>query len=1849
MSAQTPVAGPARPDAAQRIPIAPAQRGIYFMHTLAADISLYNVPVALRVRGPLDPVALQGAVDALARRHQALRTTFEDVGGEPVQVIHPAAEAPAVTVHWPDLPPRGLAAASAEAGRAASAPFDLRDGPLWRVDVVAVGPDEHAVMFAFHHIIIDEVSATVLARDFRAAYADPQSLAPVPPGHEYADFCLSQQDDPDEDGLAYWRAQLGGQTPRLLPTEVAAVDDEAFHGERIRFTVDGDTTEQLTALCVKLRASAFMVFHAVLAMLLHGWSGEENLAFGTPMGGRVDERFTETVGFFQNTVVLRAEVTDEDTFAGLLKRSRRTVLEAVQYQHTPFEAVVAAVRPQRDATRNPLFQAALVYNRSKVEQDWTLDGMQIDPLPFDWPMSHFDLTLSLTNEAQVLAGEFAYDTNRFARETVEELAAAFRLILAAVCADPQLAVAQAPRPARLLQASAAPAAPVAEVAREPRNPREEILCGLFEEVLGIPDIDIDDDFFDLGGNSLIAGRLISRARSVLAADVSLRDLFEAPTVAGLAGRLQQASGGSALVRQPRPERIPLSYAQRGLWYLHRLEGPSPTYNVPLVLRFASGVDREALRAALRDVVTRHESLRTVFHEADGEGYQVVLEPGDAAPALEVVDIPEAELDQRLGEAARHTFDLATHAPIRAWLFALPTGEDVLLILLHHITSDGWSLGPLGRDLARAYEARRTRTPLQWAELPVQYPDFTLWQRDRLGAAADPGSLAAAQTAFWRAELADLPMSLDLPTDRPRPPIASYRGATVDVDWPADLHRAVADLARQSGATMFMVLQAALATLLGRLGAGTDIPIGAPSAGRGDEALDDLVGYFINTLVLRTRLDGDPTFGELVERVRQRDLAAFGHQDLPFDQVVEAVNPLRSLAAHPLFQVMLTFQRNVIADLRLTGIETRLGQTHTGVSKFDLSFNLQEFFAPDGSHAGIQGVVEFADDLYDAATVSTLLDRLVRLLWQVTESPKRRISEIDVLDPVEREHLLVDWNRTEHEVPQTTLPQRFAEQCARTPDATAVVCGSDEITYAELDAAANRLARVLIERGVGPERFVAVAVPRSIDLVVALLGTLKAGGAYVPIDLDQPTERTAFILDDVDPVLTVTTTETLAEIGALRDRAVIRLDADMPPEADAQPPEGMPATMDNAAYAIFTSGSTGRPKGVVVEHRSLGLYLAFAAHEYPGVAGRSLVHSPVSFDLTVTGLFAPLCVGGSVELAALDAETTTVPAIAPSFLKITPSHLPLLATLPDTFSPTGQLVIGGEALSGDALAAWRVTHPQTTVINEYGPTETTVGCTRFALGPGDPDPTGPVPIGRPFWNTRVYVLDAALAPVPVGVTGELYIAGDLLARGYLNRPELTAQRFLDDPFAPPGGRMYRTGDLARWNRHGELEYLGRNDDQVKIRGFRIELGEIESVLAEHDAVAAVAVAAREDVPGDRRLVAYIVPTATPVAETELRAYLADRLPRYMQPSAFVLLDALPLSANGKLARAALPAPTTGDRPAGRRPGTSTERDLHPLFAELLGAGEVSVDDSFFDLGGHSLLAVRLVARISQELHRTVAVGDLIGSPTIAALAARLDATARDQVDLADVVRLRPGTGTRTVALIHPVGGTLLCYDRLVRALPGDVAVVGCERIAGTHPVEESLADLADRHAAAIARAVPDGELTVVGWSVGGVVAHAVAGRLLARGRSVAGIGLLDSLAVRTSEGHAAVTASGARLRDLAQDLDGLLDPDSEDLLRQYGMDPAFVAAAPAAEVAAMLTDWAHLIELVARHEPAPIEVAADLFVCADNPGDLPRIIEASWAGLCAELRVHPVPGRHLTILTPPAVDVVADALGNRRLR
>ncbi|WP_442930904.1 amino acid adenylation domain-containing protein [Mycolicibacterium sp. 050232] len=1242
--------------------------------------------------------------------------------------------------------------------------------------------------------------------------------------------------------------------------------------------------------------------------------------------------------------------------------------------------------------------------------------------------------------------------------------------------------------------------------RAPSTPTEEILAGIYAQVLGLERVGVDDSFFDLGGDSLSAMRLINAVNTGLNIDLAVRSVFEAPTVAQLAARADESSGRrEPLVAQPRPDVVPLSYAQQRLWFLDQLEGPSPIYNMPIVYRISGGLDVDAVGAALADVVARHESLRTVFPAFDGVPRQLVIPAEEADIGWQEIDAsgwPADRLADAIDAAARHPFDLSAEIPFWARLFRVSASERVLVAVVHHIAGDGWSFAPLARDVSAAYTARSGGHAPGWSPLAVQYADYTLWQRDQLGELSDPESRIAGQLTYWQDALAGLPDRLELPTDRPYPMVADHRGAVVEVIWPVQLQQQVARVAREHNATSFMVVQAALAVLLSTLSASPDVAVGFPIAGRSDPALDELVGFFVNTLVLRVDLSGDPTVGELVGQVRQRSLAAYEHQDVPFETLVERLNPTRSLTHHPLIQVMLAWQNSTAASAAESGlgdvqVAPMIAETHT--ARMDLLFSLGERFDAGGESAGIGGSVEFRTDVFDAGTVAAMIERLARVLEAMTVDPTQRLSSIDVLDAVEHARLDEVGNRAAANrpaAPQASVPMLFAEQVARVRNAEAVTCDGRTMTYRELDEASNRLAHLLVEHGAGPGECVTILLNRSAEAIVAILAVLKTGAAYMPIDPAHPDARIGVVVADAGPIAALSTAG-MAE--RLRVCGVDVIDV-ADPRIDAYPITALPGpASDDIAYLIYTSGTTGVPKGVAVPHSNVTQLLTSLKLGLPQAGVWSQWHS-YAFDVSVWEIFGALLSGGRLVVvpdavagspddlhALLIAEHVTV-------LNQTPSAAAALAI--NGLESTA-LVVAGEACSTELVDRWA---PDRVMINGYGPTETWYTSFSAPLTAG----SATVPIGTPVPGAAFFVLDVWLRPVPAGVVGELYVAGAGLASGYLGRGGLTASRFVACPFGAAGSRMYRTGDLVSWRADGQLEYLGRADEQVKIRGYRIELGEIQAALADVDGVDQAAVIAREDRPGEKRLVGYVTGTAEP---TQVRTLLAERLPGYMVPAAVVPLENLPLTVNGKLDRRALPAPDYTDGHEYLPPATLTEEILSGIYAQVLGLERVGVEDSFFDLGGDSLSAMRVIAATNSRLDTDLPVRIMFDAPTVRSLARQVG-KAEGAEEVIPVEVLKRGSGV-PLCCVHDGFGLSWSYRALGHYVDGPI--IGINHVPdGGEPEPRSIQSMAASYADRIQALHPAGPYRILGWSFGGVVAHALAVELQRRGCEVQRLVLLDAL-------------------------------------------------------------------------------------------------------------------------------------------
>ncbi|MDM8560647.1 non-ribosomal peptide synthase/polyketide synthase [Candidatus Parabeggiatoa sp. HSG14] len=1139
----------------------------------------------------------------------------------------------------------------------------------------------------------------------------------------------------------------------------------------------------------------------------------------------------------------------------------------------------------------------------------------------------------------------------------------------------------------------------------PRTPEEELLAGIWALVLGIERVGIRDNFFGLGGHSLLATQLMSRIRDTFSVEVQLRTLFESPTVAELGETIRTNRQEYQLPSiQPvsRNSDLELSFAQQRLWFLAQLEGKNALYNLPGAVHLKGVLHIDALKKSLIEIVQRHESLRTTFSIANGKPIQVIHTSG-FKPLSKFIDLQHLsdkkqtlESQRLIHEEAQCPFDIAQGPLLRTTLIKLSNKEYLLQVTMHHIISDGWSIGLFIEELSSLYNAFSQGKPSPLSPLPIQYVDFAHWQRQWLA-----GDILETQLNYWQKQMAMTPALLELPTDKPRPSVQSFQGATERLQLSPELTEQLKTLSLKTETTLFMTLLSAFATLLSRYTGSDDIVIGSPIANRIHSQTESLIGFFVNTLVLRTDLQGNPSFSDLLQRVRQVALDAYAHQDIPFEQLVEVLQPERSLSHAPLFQVMFALQNAPMGRLTLSGLTWRPVDIKVDIAKFDLSLFMFE------SEQGLQGHIEYNTDLFEHATITRIIGHFQTLLNGIVTNPEQCLSELPLLTAVEQQQLQ-DWNNTTITFPQDKcLHQEFESQVLQMPDVPAVIFENQPLSYAQLNKNANQLAHELQKNGVKPNVLVGLCVERSFDMVIGLLGILKAGGAYIPLDPAYPKERLAFMLSDSQASVLLTQTSLLNDLPETKAK-IVCLDTvleNLSQGDERNPVSGV--TLDNLAYVIYTSGSTGQPKGVAMEHRSLHNLIFWQQTHIVAKGSRTLQFAPISFDVSFQEIFSTWCVGGALVLVSEEIRKDAVALL--QWLQeqaIENLFLPFVALqqLAEIAESTGVLlkklrhiVTAGEQLQiTSAMANWLSKLPDCTLHNHYGPSESHV-VTAFTLP--EEVKTWPVlpSIGKPIANTQIYLLDADYNKVPIGIPGELYIGGLPLARGYLNRPDMTAKKFINiqlsnnaDEQRKLSTRLYKTGDLARYLPDGNLEFLGRIDNQVKIRGFRIELGEIEAILAGHPSVRETVVIDRTDTQGTKRLIAYLVPTKT-VSDQKLRRFIKEKLPEYMLPSAFVRLDVLPLTPSGKIDRRKLPdndlqRSMEADFVAAKTP---TQEIIAAMWANVLNLSQVGIFDNFFELGGHSLLATQVVSKIRDTFSIEIPVRRLFESPTVAGLSEYID--------------------------------------------------------------------------------------------------------------------------------------------------------------------------------------------------------------------------------------------------------------------
>lgn len=1137
----------------------------------------------------------------------------------------------------------------------------------------------------------------------------------------------------------------------------------------------------------------------------------------------------------------------------------------------------------------------------------------------------------------------------------------------------------------------------------PRTDTEDRLAQIWIDVLGIEPIGIYDDFFELGGHSLLAAQITSRLRQAIRVNLPLRWIFETPTVADLSLRIEAIGRDESdvlplITRVQRSKTLPASFSQERLWFLDQFEPESCVYNLPYAARLKGSLNQRALKRALDTIVTRHEALRTTLVAKDGRPVQVINESHSLC--LKVIDISdsletehEANAQALLEQHVRRPFDLSSDPMLRAVLIRLKADDHILLLVMHHVATDGWSMGVLSRELGSLYDSFAIGDNSPLSDLPIQYADFAHWQRQWF-----KGEALDRQVVYWKKQLGgDLP-ALDLPTDKSRPSAQTYQGARLPVAIDASLMESLKVLSRQEGVSLFMILLAAFQALLHRYTGKDDILIGSPIASRNQVEIEHLIGFFVNIIVLRTELAGDPTFQELLSRVRSVCLEAYAHQDLPFEKLVYELQPERDLSRSPLFQVMFILQNAPRPALELKGLTVDPLQVDRRTAQFDLTLSLTEGLN------GLSGWMEYNTDLFETPTIMRMWGHFRVLLEEIVVDPNRPLSSLPLLTAAEHHQLIVKWNETQEDYSEySCLHQLFEIQRDYTPEAVAAVFEQKHLNYRELNIRANKLAHYIKKRGVGPGVLVAICVDRSLEMLIGLLGILKAGGAYVPLDPDYPKERLSFVIEDTKAPILVTQRHLLEKLPDCNAERVL-LDADWRTifrEKECNPTSD--ATADDLAYVIHTSGSTGNPKGIRIPHRAVVNFMqAMQRESWLSSRDKLLAVTTLSFDIAALELFLPLTVGACVVVAkkevAADGErlSTQLSEHSITLMQATPATWQLLLTSGWISDRNLKILCGGEMLTRELSK--RLQKTGRSLWNMYGPTETTIWSTIYPVNSDERS----VSIGRPIANTQTYILDPNLKPVPIGVPGELYIGGVGLARGYLNRPELTDERFVPNHFShEPTARLYRTGDMARYRSDGNIEFLGRIDHQVKIRGYRIELGEVEAVLAGHPGIREVVVVARADSRAEKRLVAYVVHEPKRARTTDnLRSFLKKKLPSYMIPSIFVSLNELPLTPNGKIDRQSLPAPylVRGDLESNFvAPRTPMEKVLAEIWLNVLGAGRIGIHDDFFELGGHSLLAFQVIYQVRSTLQMDIPFRCLFDMPTVAQLTPEIVRRKAEQVD------------------------------------------------------------------------------------------------------------------------------------------------------------------------------------------------------------------------------------------------------------
>jgi amino acid adenylation domain-containing protein len=1845
-------------------------------HDLKVGLGLAPLPLmaALRIRGSLDLAALESALNQLRTRHEVLRTFFDGSSGAPSQVVLAPGYEP---LHFSDL--RG----GAEPGsydclwdQVRSEPWPAGEPPLFRARLARLADEDHVCIVAAHPLIFDAGSFAILLDELTVLYGDAVHQRPwtLPALRiQYPDFAVWQTEglaDPAyQDQLNYWIDRIAAIQPLQgeKPASRAARNGHAAVSRNLRL---GPTERQ--ALTRLAKAEGVSLSTVLLTAIAANLPAEVPLLLA--VSGRHKGALEAMIGPLGNQLLLTPELAGSSGFPAALRRVHATLEEALAHQDVPLGEVLRHTGTDADALAGCV--ALTIHDQDPLPH--AVEGLELD-----WEKIFTSPSQAAIEIHVRLVGggvEIEFDEAPLAEHSIraEELSRTVGATLAQAGAGMSDPAAPA-----FAGDAAAQAPPAAELPEEPAL--FETVAAVWRHVLGVSQVNPADDFFELGGHSLLAIRIVTRLENELGVEIPLSSILENSTLREFVScisvvtqapshsqpaaptgiRQPQASPAPGAMRVDRGADgsrsiFPMSYAQHQMWVINQLEADVRAYNMAYAWRLRGSLELSTLQSSLDELVRRHESLRTIFQLTDGEPAQIVLPPGKAA--LEVIDLEarserlrEAVFQETALERLEAQIDLATGPVCRFHLFRFGPRDHSLVLAIHHIAFDEASAAILIRDLVAIYSARMSNTDSNLAELPFQYADFSVMQRRQM-----ESSELKQQIAYWRKKLADAPASFEIPTDHARRPERSYAGAILSEIFPPELLRRLEAIGRQQGVTLFMILMAAFDALLYRYTGQEDVVIGSPITGRHKNAAEDIIGVFVNTLILRSDLSGNPTFRELLKRTRRMATEAYDNSDVPFAQLVKELGIEIDISRNPLFQIMFIEQDKWVSRLEAGDLEVTRDQIEaTRSTKFDLTTYVRE------QEDGLRVTLEYNSDLFEKATIERMMAHYRTILESVAENIDQQIAYLPVLTPAEQQEILVEWNSTSADYALNTLrlTDLIAAQVERTPRNVAVVFDHEQLTYAELDEYTNQLANYLRERGVGPETLVGVCTHRSLEMVVALIGILKAGGAYVPLDPAYPHDRLSFMLED-SRLKILLTQEALAGNWADANVESICLDRDWPEIAKASTARlESGATPDNVAYVIYTSGSTGLPKGVEVTHRNLVNFVSAMIAE-PGITAQDTLLSvtTISFDIAGLEIYVPLAVGARVVIA--NGETVMDGNLLIQKLKET--NATVMQATPVTWRlmvESGwkgksdlKILCGGEALPSDLAEALLARCGS--LWNMYGPTETTIWSTAQQIRPQMES----ILIGRPIANTQVYVLSPEMRPVPMGVIGELYIGGDGVARGYLNREALTAERFVENPFRR-GERIYRTGDFVRFRANGAIEYLGRADQQVKIRGHRIELGEIEARLRQHPTVRQAVVMVREDVPGSKQIVGYVVGEhySTPVAR-DLAQFLGGQLPPYMVPTRFVMLDSMPLTPNGKINRKALPAPSRAvveETATVVGPRSATEKSLVEIWSEVLGVQPIGVTDNFFELGGHSIEAVKLFARITKAFGVKLSLNTLLNSPTIEQLAVTIDTPSSNSAPHR-LVPIQPH-GSRTPLFWIPGGRAIsvLAFRDISMMFGQDQPAYGLEsRLPVAGEAFLTVPERAKQYIDLIRTRQPHGPYQLAGFCMGGMVAFEMAQQLRALGEEVSLLALLQANVPGYPEGRYRrfKTRNQRRLYQLRTMVEFVAVRVAPRFLgvtretKQNVLDRVTKLVMGWVGTSSEVPDETQTenLRVMYPYRPHMYAGAAQVFLaedCYESAGITPELDgRRAWNKLVTGgCDIHVVPGDHHTMLSPPHAKKLADLL------